>query len=244
MNNIKIPYNHYFFGRKNLELELPWITPGSTYRLDELLNVVVPWKLVSKDRATKTENRHKGAQNRSRFNFKSVEFGSGGSTIFLARRCKHVLSFEHSKEWADKVINSSKKKNINNVRMVKYSKRQELENHINNIKDGRFNCALIDNKWKIMGRDEVLQKIIPKLNEKAIIVLDNYGSEASFRESYDLTIEEFIEKYLDSEWMGEEFNSTFWGGLGTRIFHRNIIKKVNVLIPSSNTIHAAKWFNV
>lgn len=240
--NIKIPYDGYFLGRKNLELELPWITPGATYRLDELLTVVLPWR-VENEKLVKTEMRHRVGCRKNK-KFKAVEFGSGGSTLFLARRCDKVLSFEHSKEWSKKVTEIMNKREIKNVNLITCDKKEELISYIDKIKVGKFNCALIDNNWKVLGRDEILKKVINKLNRKSIIVLDNYGSEASFRESYNTTIDEFIKKYLDKEWIGEEFNSSFWGGLGTRIFHRNIVKKVNPLIPSSNKIHSAKWISV
>ena len=242
--DIRIPYNGYFRGKRNLEFEIPWITPGSTYRLDELQSIILPWKITAGGtRSTNTSINIRGSQNRTRHNFRAIEFGSGGSTLFLARRCKSVLSFENARVWRDKIDKVLEEKSITNVVIRGYETYERLKGLIEEVEDGRFNCALIDNKWKIMSRDEALDIMIPKMAEKAILVLDNYASEASFPDSYNLTINEFIDKKLDSSWIGEEFNSSYWGGLGTRIFHRNIVKRADILIPNSNTIHVARWFN-
>lgn len=46
------------------------------------------------------------------------EFGSGGSSIFLGRRAKHVACVEDSEEWADLVRKEADKRALNNVEVL------------------------------------------------------------------------------------------------------------------------------
>ena len=49
---------------------------------------------------------------------KVFEYGSGGSTLFWARRVDKVYSIEHDKKWTEKVKEQLIKKNINNVSIL------------------------------------------------------------------------------------------------------------------------------
>jgi len=75
MIEAKIPDN-LFEGTSCLAYGIPWQTEGSIHKENE--------NIVPEDIA--------------------FELGTGGSTIFLARRCKHVIAVETSPEWARDVV--------------------------------------------------------------------------------------------------------------------------------------------
>ena len=86
-----IPYLRYSLtNRSPLELELPW------------------WSL----KAIRTLEKHLKKEHRV------FEWGSGGSTIFLAARCKEVTSIEDNPEWVDKVEKALKKRDLANARLL------------------------------------------------------------------------------------------------------------------------------
>lgn len=43
------------------------------------------------------------------------EWGSGGSTLFFAKRCRHVITVEHDREWSTFVAEKLKKLGVTNV---------------------------------------------------------------------------------------------------------------------------------
>jgi len=73
--------------RNSLDDTLPWIAFSATNFLEKILDKEV---LV-------------------------FEFGSGGSTLFFAKKVKEVFSVEHDKEWFEKVSGVLKKSKVDNV---------------------------------------------------------------------------------------------------------------------------------
>ncbi len=114
--------------------------------------------------------------------------------------------------------------------------------HVDKLNEDHFDILMVDNDWKIIPRDDLLFKAIPKLNKKrAIIIMDNYGSPACFPVTYSWSMERFISELLDDKWQGEEFNSIWWGGLGTRIFHKGFFEKK---VIKENKKGSARWFKI
>lgn len=183
-------------GDTAMELEIPWITRGAIYRLNELLD---------------------GTE-------RVLEFGAGGSTLFFARRCKSVVSFESDSRWFVRVKEELERKDIHNVTVKEFNSTDQLVQGVGELEDGNFNCTLIDTA-KDPGaagrREHLLRLYLARTNtEKSILVLDNYSYRYHFPESGRMSIDEFIDHYLTPEWDGEEFNQRRWGGSGTRIFYR------------------------
>lgn len=86
-----LPYlRHSLTGRSPLELELPW------------------WSLE----AIRTLDKHLG-QNQNVF-----EWGSGGSTLFLAKRSQKVTTVEQHPEWLDRVSGALSKRSLTNVTLL------------------------------------------------------------------------------------------------------------------------------
>ena len=231
---------NYHTGENTLLKGLPWITPGAIYRVDELMCGDVPWTLeneVSYDWSSWTSPRSKS-------NLKVLEFGSGGSTIFFAERCQSVLSFEYNEAWIRSLNDVLSKRNIENTDIKHCSDGNVMLSEVDALED-TFDVLLVDNDWKIIPRDDLLVKAISKLNkDKALIILDNYGSPACFPVSFDWSIEKFIFNIFpvhSKGWIGEEFNSIWWGGLGTRIFHKGFFERK---IIKENENRSARWFKI
>lgn len=201
---IKINEN-YGIGGMTVKNRLAWITPGSLFRLDELLSrfsslVIENGKITYNWERTKVWHKR----------FKAVEFGSGGSTLFLADRCKSVISFEQRQQWKSKVEEKAPK----NVDIRLAINEKQIFNGIEKL--GDFDVAFVDNDWKFCRRDVIFKKIAPimKDKEQAIIIFDNYGSPGCFPTLYDKSPQEIIDEYLGEGWVGEDYDSIFWGGIG------------------------------
>lgn len=50
--------------------------------------------------------------------FEIFEWGSGGSTIFFANRCKNIVSIEYDKEWFDELTKEIQNRNLNNINLI------------------------------------------------------------------------------------------------------------------------------
>jgi len=232
--------SNYHTGEGTLLNGLPWITPGSIYRIEELLCGEVPWTFGNGDQVNYDWSTWKAPKFKS--DFKVLEFGAGGSTVFFAKRCGSVESFEYNASWVQNVNRRLQEDNLTNTEITECTDGNEMLSYIDELPDEHFDVLLVDNDWKIIDRDAVLVKAIPKLKkDKALIVLDNYGSPACFPQSHLWSMDEFIATLLDDEWQGEEFNSIWWGGLGTRIFFKGFFDRH---VIKENAKGSARWFKI
>lgn len=159
----------YWNGKQTLELEYPWLTPGAIVCLD---SIVKP-------------------------DFNILEFGCGGSTLFFARRCKKVISFESKAEWYNQVKKTIIDKNITNVEI-------NLIQNADQIKlEGLFDLILIDSADNL-SRLSTAEASISFLNDNGFVVVDNYGYAGvdHLFKSYNVQI----------------FDDTHWCGNGTKVF--------------------------
>lgn len=96
-----------------------------------------------------------------------LEFGSGMSTIWLAKRCLELVSLESNQDWFVRVKKQLRLKNINNVdiRFVEGSEYFSLERFPNDY----FDFVLIDGDY----RNKCAQNCIKKLKHGGYIYLDD-----------------------------------------------------------------------
>lgn len=120
------------------------------------------------------------------FSNKSIlEFGSGSSSIFWAKKCLEIISIEHNKEWYEKV-----KQNLSINQKIFFT--ENNSNYENLVKkfDKKFDVIVIDG----IRRKECAESIINYLNSNSkdgyMIILDNsdwYKNTAKFlRDKLDL----------------------------------------------------------
>jgi predicted O-methyltransferase YrrM len=105
-----------------LDLELPWISYAAIDFLDAFV----------------------------RPEMSVFEYGSGGSTLFFARRCASVISIEDNPIWLDKVRRRLEDAKIDNVVLehrpfdFKSASGFETSNYLNTIPDQKFDIILVD----------------------------------------------------------------------------------------------------
>jgi predicted O-methyltransferase YrrM len=115
------------------------------------------------------------------------EYGSGASTIWFSKRCKKVISVEDDKDWASKMSEILKKRDINNVdynfvpsqlddnKISQYQsffyKNVHFENYVKTMLkySNNFDLIFIDGR----ARPAAIELAHSKVNDGGIIVLDN-----------------------------------------------------------------------
>ena len=107
--------------------------------------------------------------------FTVLEFGSGNSTMWYAKKVAHIKCVEHHKEWYNKV----KRQMTGNIEIVF----QELEYngaYSKEAKDVKYDIIIID------GRDRVncLNNSVDALKEGGVFVFDN-SERAQYAEKID-----------------------------------------------------------
>lgn len=194
-HDIRIP-KEYWLGDKTIEYEIPWLTPQSIFRLNELLKM----------------------------HFTVLEIGSGGSTLFFTKRCKTVFSIETDQNWHKKVQSILEEKKITNCNLHLCETMEEILTTINKL-DCHFDCIMIDphkrelRSKKIINRDKIFITITENISQKSVIILDNYTSRFFFTYLRKLSNQQIIEKFLSPDWIAEEYNDKHWHGSGTKILY-------------------------
>ena len=99
-----------------------------------------------------------------------VEFGSGRSTIWFARRMAQLTSVEHNKEWYEKVRRMIAENDLD--RKIDYRKAEGEEAYLGQIdtfEDSSIDVCLVDGIY----RDKCALAMVPKLKPGALLIVDN-----------------------------------------------------------------------
>ena len=98
--------------------------------------------------------------------FNVFEFGSGNSTLFFAKRIKHVTSVEHNVEWYNKLISIIP----DNVNLL-LSKTDSVDDYVGliNLSKNKFDIVFIDG----IHRNKCSQNAVEGLSKRGVIVLDD-----------------------------------------------------------------------
>ena len=99
-------------------------------------------------------------------NWNVIEFGSGTSTAWIAKRCSSLYSIEDNEEWFHYVSNKLNETNIN----INYELRT-IDNYsdLSNVEDFSLDFALIDG----VNRGDCMLEVINKIKKGGYIYLDN-----------------------------------------------------------------------
>jgi SAM-dependent methyltransferase len=144
---------HNLLGRKTpADLELPWLAYAAIDFLDDHLK---PDMTV-------------------------CEYGSGGSTLFFARRVKSVFSIEDNATWFEVMSDQLRAKSIGNVTLklcpwdFKNPAGFENSEYLNAIPEERFDVILIDGseEWTRI-RAICFEKAQTRVKKNGIIVVDD-----------------------------------------------------------------------
>jgi len=186
---VTIPEN-YVSGGFAMEYEVPWMTPGAVRKLDELLR---PSDQV-------------------------IEVGTGGSTLFFARRAQSVIGIEPAVDWADTVVREAQSRGICNAHIIAEPNPQGVLKIA-----GRLGGCTVLSVDPDDGYDrDQLQEILARRagDQLEVLAMDNYGAESLFSRSFDWTNDQVIDSLPGTGWEGESFNDPKWRGHGTRVFWR------------------------
>lgn len=98
-------------------------------------------------------------------NLNILEFGSGNSTLFFAERVKKVISFEHSKDWHQKIL----KKIPANAELAITSSLSAKDYLKALVEELRFDVIIVDGLF----RNECIKASLKHLTEAGVIILDD-----------------------------------------------------------------------
>lgn len=154
-----------------------------------------------------------------------LEYGSGRSTLYFARKLKKLVSIEHYENWYNKVEKELKEHNINNVEyhlIVKQNTPDSIEDidkelkkldgseprndynnyhsKVNEYDDSYFDFILIDGRARVKCGFNA----IPKLKSGGLFVLDN-----SERKSYN-PLHDALKEWPKSESTTGLTDTTIW----------------------------------
>jgi precorrin-6B methylase 2 len=144
---------HNVMGRKTpADLELPWFSYAAVDFLDDFLE---PHMTV-------------------------CEYGSGGSTLFFARRVSRVFSIEDNPQWFNLVSERLERKSIGNVTLklcpfdFKNPAGFEKSEYLHAIPEERFDVVVVDGseEWTRI-RPICFQKAETRVKKGGIIVVDD-----------------------------------------------------------------------
>jgi hypothetical protein len=142
-----------------------------------------------------------------------LEFGAGGSTVFFARRCKHVISIETDPYWAFVVSSHLKKIGLDNVNIVCMRTQSEIEKFIQQFDTYAVNILSVDTTHGY-NRSAFVDRFFEKgISENLrMIVLDNYAAPELFQSHYNKEVVD-----LD-HWSVFKYDDIRWTGNGTKIY--------------------------
>ena len=137
----------FLYEKRNMDK--PWLTPRATELLAEML---LP---------TDT----------------GLEWGSGRSTLWFARRLKHLISIEDSREWYDIISKRLAEQKVTNVSYHFAPRPAEDDSAINSeyvtlsssVPDSSLGFALVDGN----ARAYCAEAVIPKIAAGGLLVIDN-----------------------------------------------------------------------
>lgn len=107
-----------------------------------------------------------------------LEFGSGRSTIWLAKRIKFLTSVEHKRQWYDIVNQGLKEQGIESVKLLLCEsdagtddpgEKTEYVGVIDSFKDESLDFALVDGIY----RADCANKVVSKIRPGGVLVVDN-----------------------------------------------------------------------
>lgn len=174
-------------GFEHLELGFPWIVVESAEKINETI----------KDSDI------------------VLEVGTGGSTIFFAKRVKNVTAIETSKDWFSSVEDKMNREGISNVKYVYVYTEDVICDLIKNEYFEDVTIFSVDTQGGY-NRSAILNAFLQKGISKNLrmVVLDNYGHEGLFPDHWNK------ENIMGEGWSMLTFNHERWAGFGTRVYIR------------------------
>jgi len=155
--------HNFVNGKTPLDLELPWFSYAA---IDFLETFLEPHMTV-------------------------CEYGSGGSTVFFARRVKSVVSIEDNREWHELVCRRLQEKGLENATLslhpfdFKNPVGFEHSAYLHAVPDERFDVIVVDGseEWTKV-RPICFEKAEGRIKNGGIIVVDDSWRYPGLRENH------------------------------------------------------------
>jgi predicted O-methyltransferase YrrM len=153
------PRRKFLHGQDTLTIGYPWLTYGAILALEELLTPTM----------------------------RVLELGSGGSTLFFARRVASVVSFETNETWyAQTLAAVSWHRNVS----LALESFERLPEAIAALPDGFFDLALVDHadphrRKRMMNRLPAALCAAQKVAPGGWLAIDNYATHGMQRFPYE-----------------------------------------------------------
>ena len=128
-----------------------------------------------------------------------LEFGSGSSTIWLARRSGHVFSFEDNEAWYEITKNVIERNRINNITLINAVGKDYF--FPTSLVNEQFDLAIIDGSY----RWKCAEFALPRIGKGGVVYLDNSDADKDRRFYRDPTDHHLAQSILT------EFASTSSG---------------------------------
>lgn len=109
------------------------------------------------------------------------EFGSGGSTLWLAQRVKSLISVEHVQLWYDRVRSRIKRLQLTNVDLIFQPDLNLYPKTILDYPDQTFDFIFVDGR----NRVKCIKYSAPKVAPGGILILDN-SERPRYREAFKI----------------------------------------------------------
>jgi SAM-dependent methyltransferase len=121
---------------------------------------------------------------------KVFEYGSGGSTLFFARRTQSVLSVEDNPKWFELVTHRLQEKQVNNavLKLCPFDFKNpagfEESDYLNALPDEKFDVIVVDGseEWTQV-RPVCFRKAEGRVKPNGIIVVDDSWRYVGLREN-------------------------------------------------------------
>jgi Methyltransferase domain len=193
----------YLEGKKKSRACLYVRSLFSIYDAEDLARLDLPWWTFDAIEHVDAILRRQGRE------MVAFEYGSGASTLWLARRCRNVVSVEHDSEWAERTRALCAPHDNVEIRAVPPTgltattrcrsgrtgwKEYSFDDYVESIRryPFRFDLIVVDGRC----RAECLEEARNKLNEGGLIVFDN-SNRRRYREACErLAMEHTVFKGL------------------------------------------------
>ena len=107
------------------------------------------------------------------------EFGSGGSTLWLAQRVRSLISVEHQQLWFDRVSSRIKKLHLTNVDLLFQPDLRVYPKTILAYPDRCFDFIFVDGRRRV----KCVEYSVPNVKPGGILILDN-SERRRYREAF------------------------------------------------------------
>jgi predicted O-methyltransferase YrrM len=98
-----------------------------------------------------------------------LEFGSGMSSLWLARRCAFVNSVEHDEEWASNITSLARTRGLTNLKVDSFGADDPRYSNPPDCRRGSFDLVIVDG----VARPECAQSSLDLVTPNGSIYIDN-----------------------------------------------------------------------